>query len=75
MSNGTLIERGEFVTMTDPDLGVALIDRDTVTAKLEEMTAAVAQLLRADFGEHSPANDPWSNAIDALRDAAGVMAR
>lgn len=53
-------------------IGTALIERDLAEDKLNRMTHAVARLLDADFGEHTPTNDPWTNALDALHDAVGV---
>lgn len=47
---------------------LAVIDeRDRQAELLDEMTAAIGAVLYRDFGEHSSANDPWRNAIRALK--------
>ncbi|WP_280427885.1 hypothetical protein [Nocardia brasiliensis] len=51
----------------DDALGSTIDERDRLAELLDEMTAAVASVLYRDFGEHSSANDPWRNAIRALK--------
>jgi hypothetical protein len=54
-----------------PELDAALSDvlteRDRLAELLDEMTAALGVAMMRDFGEHSSANDPWANAIRALK--------
>lgn len=51
----------------DADLENALAEQDRLVELLDEMTAAVEAVLHRDFGEHSTGNNPWRNAIRALR--------
>jgi hypothetical protein len=51
----------------DAGLSNVMDERDEYAELLDQMTAAVAAVLYRDFGEHSSANDPWRNAIRALK--------
>lgn len=51
----------------DDALASVLDERDRQAALLDEMTAAAGAVLYRNFGEHSTANDPWRNAINALK--------
>lgn len=48
-----------------------MTERDQYAELLDAMTTAAGAVLGLDFGEHSSANDPWFNALDALRAEAG----
>jgi hypothetical protein len=50
----------------------ALRERDQAVEVADALTEAAGRLLGTDFGEHSNANDPWRNALDAL---SGVATR
>lgn len=51
----------------DDELCSVIGERERLAELLDEMTAAVATVTYRDFGEHSSANDPWRNAIRALK--------
>lgn len=51
----------------DAVLDATLAERERYAALLDEMTAAIGAVLYRDFGEHSSGNDPWRNAITALK--------
>jgi len=44
----------------------ALTERDTAEEQRDQLVSKLAGYLGLDFGEHSSANDPWQNAMDAL---------
>lgn len=44
----------------------ALTERDTAEEQRDQLVSELAGYLGLDFGEHSSANDPWQNAMDAL---------
>ena len=44
----------------------ALIERDNAEEQRDQLVSKLAGYLGLDFGEHSSANDPWQNAMDAL---------
>ncbi|WP_067904546.1 hypothetical protein [Nocardia vaccinii] len=52
------LERGEMQ---------ALAEIERLEELLDEMTAALGAAMMRDFGEHSSANDPWANALRALK--------
>jgi hypothetical protein len=45
----------------------ALAEIERLEGLLDAMTAALGAAMMRDFGEHSSANDPWANAIRALK--------
>ncbi|WP_280427839.1 hypothetical protein [Nocardia brasiliensis] len=51
----------------DAVLDATLAERDRLTELLEEMTDAISAAMGREFGEHTSANDPWRNAIRALK--------
>ena len=51
----------------DAALSNVMDERDQYAELLDAMTAAVGAVTYRDFGEHSSANDPWRNAIRALK--------
>ncbi|WP_162958804.1 hypothetical protein [Nocardia yunnanensis] len=51
----------------DAALGNVIDERDHQAELLDEMTTAIGAVLHRDFGEHSSANDPWRNALHALK--------
>lgn len=50
-------------------LGNVIDERETYSDLLDEMTDAIAVLLGVHFGEHSSVNNPWRNAIAALKES------
>ena len=63
----TLSTRCSHCAELDAALTEELTERERLSELLDEMTAAVGAVLYRDFGEHSSANDPWRNAIRALK--------
>lgn len=55
---------------TDDDLwDQTLQDRDRYIDMADQLADAIAKHLNVDIGEHSSANCPWTNAIEALNNA------
>lgn len=46
--------------------------RDEAQEVADDLTDGIAALLGVNFGEHSNMNDPWQNAVDALRAEATI---
>jgi hypothetical protein len=49
----------------DDELTQALIERDETENTANELAQAIAQITGEDIGEHTSANFPWRNALDA----------
>ena len=49
----------------DDELTQALIERDEAENTADELAQAIAQITGEDIGEHTSANFPWRNALDA----------
>jgi hypothetical protein len=49
----------------DDELTQALIERDEYHAIADELAEMIAQITGEDIGEHTSANFPWRNALDA----------
>lgn len=58
----------EVFASTDRDADELLIKIEELEDKLDLFTELVGKLLDKDFGEHTSANDPWTNALEALQD-------
>lgn len=65
-------EECSAVAPADADLYRAIKQRDHAQEQLDQLIAQVAAITGEDMGEHSSANDPWRNAMDA---AGGFIAR
>ncbi len=46
-------------------------ERDSVEAYADQLAEMIGMFCEVDIGEHSSANDPWENAIEAMRVAIG----
>jgi predicted esterase YcpF (UPF0227 family) len=51
--------------LPDDELTQALIERDEAESTANELAQAIAQITGEDIGEHTSANFPWRNALDA----------
>jgi hypothetical protein len=54
-----------------PDCMKCLEQEERATAYADQLTAMIGVLVGQDMGEHSSENEPWENAIEALRVAIG----
>ena len=61
------VELSRAMRQQDAELDAVISEREQYFELLEQMTAAVAAVTYRDFGEHSSTNDPWRNAIAALK--------
>lgn len=58
-------------TADRPDCTKCLEQEERATAYADQLAAMVGVLVGEDMGEHSSENEPWENAIEALRVAIG----
>lgn len=53
----------------------ALRERDLYHDVADDITDHVAKLLGLDFGEHSSANNPWTECMEALENALNLKSQ
>ena len=63
--------RQDETTADCPDCMKCLEQEERATAYADQLTAMIGVLVGQDMGEHSSENEPWENAIEALRVAIG----
>lgn len=65
------VDRLNRRTTSDESAILDLIgERDERELRLDDLATAIGEMVGVDMGEHSNDNDPWSNALQAVKDSA-----